>query len=34
MSIELHKSPDWIKNQLREFRATARKFLLVNDETY
>ena len=34
MSIELHKSPGWIKNQLQEFKATARKYLLINDETY
>ena len=34
MASELHKSPDWIKNQLKEFRATARHYQLVDDETY
>ena len=30
MAKELHKSPNWIKNQLKEFRTTARHYQLVN----
>ena len=33
MADELHKSPDWIKNQLKEFRATARHYQLFDNES-